>query len=40
MINPYINDVDNLGVEFSGDTVNIKISVDSVYGEVKIDVRR
>ena len=40
MINPYINDVDNLGVEFNGDTVNIKTSVDSVYGEVKIDVRR
>jgi len=40
MINPYINDVDNLGVTFDGDTVTIKIAVDSVYGGVKINVRR
>lgn len=40
MINPYINDVDNLGVAFDGDTVTIKIAVDSVYGGVKINVRR
>ena len=40
MINPYINDVNNLGIVFDGDTVTIKISVTSVYGEVKIDVQR
>lgn len=40
MINPYINDVNNLGIVFDGDTVTIKISVKSVYGEVKIDVQR
>ena len=40
MINPYINDVNNLGIAFDGDTVTIQISVTSVYGEVKIDVQR
>lgn len=40
MINPYINDVNNLGIVFDGDTVTIKILVTSVYGEVKIDVQR
>lgn len=40
MINPYINDVINKGVSFIDDTVNISIYVDSVYGEVKIDVSK
>lgn len=40
MINPYINDVINKGVSFIDDTVNISIYVDSVYGEVEIDVSK
>lgn len=40
MINPYINDVINKGVSFIDDTVNISIYVDSVYGEVQIDVSK
>lgn len=40
MINPYINDVINKGVSFIDDTVNIRIYVDSVYGEVEIDVSK
>lgn len=38
-INPYINNIKNNGVYFNGDTVNINIIIDSVYGEVNMVVR-
>lgn len=40
MINPYITDISNRSVSFSDDIVTINISVDSVYGEVAINVRK
>lgn len=40
MINPYITDVINKDISFINDVVNIKILVDSIYGEVLVSVRR
>lgn len=40
LINPYILDVKNRGVSFDDDEVGIKIDVETIYGEVNIDVRR
>lgn len=40
MVNPYIEEVLNNGVEFNGDVTLIKIVVKSIYGKVDINVRR
>lgn len=39
LVSPYILDVRNNGVKFNGDTVEISIIVESVYGEVSVNVR-
>lgn len=36
MINPYITDVQQISVEFSGATVSMSCSINTVYGEVTI----
>lgn len=38
MINPYITDVTNITVSFVGETLNIGCTIETIYGEVKIDV--
>lgn len=40
LINPYITSVENKGVHFKDDTLFIKIKVETVYGEVDINVRK
>ena len=39
IVSPYILSVRNNGVKFDGDTVEISIIVESVYGEVSVNVR-
>nr|DAS11233.1 MAG TPA: Protein of unknown function (DUF2634) [Caudoviricetes sp.] len=38
LINPYINDVENRGITFTGDDLHIRIKVKSIYGGIDIDV--
>lgn len=40
LINPYIVDVINNGVRFEMDDLRITVKVETVYGEVSVDVRR
>lgn len=38
LINPYITDVSNVTVYFNDGTLNISCTIETVYGEVEIDV--
>jgi hypothetical protein len=38
MVNPYIKSIDTIDIQHEGDTVNISISLTTIYGEVSIDV--
>lgn len=38
-INPYIKGVSNVNVDFNGSTLLINVTVDTVYGEVEVNVR-
>lgn len=38
MINPYITNVRDISTLFSNDILSIKCTIDTVYGEVKMDV--
>ena len=37
-VNPYITDVRKISVDFSGARLSISCAVDTIYGEVKVDV--
>ena len=37
-VNPYITDVRQISVDFSGSTLSLKCLVDTIYGEVNVDV--
>lgn len=38
LVNPYITDVKNITVSFSGDKLSIGCEVETIYGEVEVDV--
>lgn len=37
-VNPYINDVQQIQVSFSGSTLSLRCVVSTIYGEVSVDV--
>lgn len=38
LISPYIDTIDSISIELSGSSINIEFVVNSVYGEVKMNV--
>lgn len=38
LINPYITDVSDVKVSFANDTLSISCTIETIYGEVEIDV--
>lgn len=38
LINPYITDVTNITISFSDETLSIGCTIETIYGEVSIDV--
>lgn len=38
MVNPYIKSIDTIDIQHEGDTVDISITLTTIYGEVSVDV--
>lgn len=38
MVNPYIKRIDTIDIQHEGDTVDISITLTTIYGEVSVDV--
>lgn len=38
MVNPYIRSIDTIDIQHEGDTVDISITLTTIYGEVSVDV--
>lgn len=38
MVNPYIKSIDTIDIQREGDTVDISITLTTIYGEVSVDV--
>lgn len=38
MVNPYIKSIDSIDIQHEGDTVDISITLTTIYGEVSVDV--